>query len=285
MKIRKLGKFLIMLCTFALLCGCAGNVNSLSGNGTEQSTESSTASNSTISSDVSSENSNQLFYNNSSNSKPQPVDIGNGMTLTGMPLDNSEFEEFSVKPDDNDLTESEEEFLGDLEVPEIMDLYKRTLCLTWYSLSPFNIGCTSAVWANNREWPYIDGTLRYYETGYTYESFYNEYLRTFTKETTDKMFKEYDVFLNYNGELFCSDGARGSWLMEVHRELELISKSETVIEFRRLIFHRDSDGKPAMGYVPEYRNEYDIGVTDFKFVLTENGWRTANIPVERESEL
>lgn len=285
MKIRKLVKVVAILCVFALLCGCANNnTNSQNENGTEQSTENSISSDSANLSDMSSENSEQIS-DTPNKPEPQTTNLENGMILTGTPLDNSELEEFSVKPGDSDLTESEKEFFGELEVSEIMDLYKRTLCLTWYSLSPNNIGCTSAVWANDREWSYIDGTLRYYETGYTYESLYNEYLRTFTKETTDEMFKEYDVFLNYNGELFCSDGARGSWLMEVHRELELISKSDTVIEFRRLIFHRDSDGKPAMEYIPEYRNEYDIGVTDFKFVLTGEGWRTANIPVERESEL
>lgn len=226
--------------------------------------------------------------------EPKTVDLGNGMTLTGTPLDNTELEEFSLEPYVSNFVfdEAEEEFINSFGVPELKDLYKRATYLIWYSLSPINFDCTSAVWANDREWPYIerieyldDLPSRYYEIGYTYESFYNEYLRTFTKETIDEMFKEYNGFLNYNGELFSSRGAMGSWLGEVHREFELISKSDTVIEFKRLTFHCDSDDKPAAEWIPELCNEYGIGVTEFKFVLTEDGWRAANIPVEYEAEI
>lgn len=224
-----------------------------------------------------------------SGSDPQTVDIGNGMTLTGTPLDSSELEEFSIEPyiGSDYLTAEDTEFLDSLEIPELEDLYKRVMRLTWCSLSPCNVNYTSAVSKNDRKAPYIerekdaDGwSLRYYEMGYTYESFYNEYLKAFTKETIDEMFAEYNVFLNYNGALFCSDGARGGWLGEVHREFELFSKSDTVIEFRRLTFHSDLDGKPATEYIPAYRDEYEIGDTRFKFVLTEDGWRAASIPAE-----
>lgn len=221
--------------------------------------------------------------------EPITVDLGNGMTLTGTPLDKSELEEFTLEPYVSDyiMEKAEEEFLDSLEIPELKDLYKRATRLTWYRLSPVDINCAPAIYANDRVHPYIEGTVRYYEMGYTYESFYNEYLRTFTEETIDEVFKVhgYDVFLNYNGELFSSDGAMGGWLGEVHQEFELISKSDTVIEFKRLTFHHDSDDKPATEWIPELRNEYGIGVTEFKFVLTEDGWRAANIPVENKAEI
>ncbi|MBD5129254.1 MAG: hypothetical protein HDT43_04955 [Ruminococcaceae bacterium] len=216
-----------------------------------------------------------------------PKETYQNSPLTGTPLDSSELEEFSVETHlgDGYLTEEDEEFIDSLEIPELKNLCRRALCLTQYSLSTCNVPHTSAVTANNRKVPYIelekDGwSIQYYETGYTYESFYNEYLRAFTKETIEEMFKEYDVFLDYNGELFCSDGARGGWLGEVHREYELNLKTDTAVEFRILTFHSDSDGNPAPEYIPEYRDKYGLGITEFKFVLTENGWRTASIPKE-----
>lgn len=221
--------------------------------------------------------------------EPQPVDIGNGMTLVGTPLDASKLEEYPITFDSSAwaLDDLAEEFIDSLEIPELKDLVGRTLRLTCYCLSPISVPWAPSVQpTDGGEPPYIQSAdgIRYYETGYTYESFYNEYLRTFTKETLEEMFQKYDVFLDYNCELFCSDGARGGWLGEVHREYELISKSNTFIEFRRLIFRKDSQDKPAAEYVPELRNEYDLGITDFKFLKTDSGWRAWNIPVEYETD-
>lgn len=223
--------------------------------------------------------------------EPQPVDIGNGMTLVGTPILSRDEYGLVAFPMASasawELTDEAEEFIDGLGVSELKDLVGRALRLTWYCLCPCDLPWAPSVQpTDGGERPYIqtaDGR-RYCETGYAYESCRTEYILTFTRETAEEMFQEYDVFLNYNGELFCSDGARGGWLGEVHREYELISKTDTVIEFRELIFHNDSSDKPAAEYLPELRNEYDLGVTDFKFVLTEEGWRAANIPVEYRAE-
>lgn len=286
---KKLGNILAILCAFMLLCGCTQSANNPSGNGMDNSV----SLDSTNSSDTLSENSNEISSSTSSKPESQPVDIGNGMMLTGTPIDNSQLEEFLIEPYYSgwEWSEGEEEFLDNLEVPEIKDLHNRALCMTSLLRSQRFISYTSATVEEDRKPSCINRidnkgrTLQYIETGYTYESLYNEYLRTFTKETIEEMFKEHDVFLNYNDALFCQDAARGSWLGEVHREYELISKSDTIIEYRRIIFHKDSEDKPAAEYVSELRNEYGIGVTDFRFVLTEDGWRTASIPVEYEANL
>lgn len=290
---KKLGNILAIICAFMLLCGCTKSENNSSENSMDNSVslDSTNSPDSTNSSDTLPENSDEISSVTSSKPEPQPVDIENGMTLTGTPIDNSQLEEFLIEPyySDWEWNEGEEEFLDSLEVPEIKDLHKRALCMTSLLRSQRFIRFTSAAVENDRKPSCINRvnnkgqTLQYIETGYTYESLYSEYLRTFTKETLEEMFKEYDVFLNYNDALFFQDAARGEWLGEVHREYELISKSNTVIEYRLITFHKDSEDKPAAEYVPELRDEYGIGVTDFRFVLTEDGWRIANLPVEAES--
>ncbi len=215
-------------------------------------------------------------------SEPAPtVDIGNGMTLTGTPLDSSELEDYPTTIT-WEMDSEAEEFIDGLEIHSFDKLVERALRLTSYCLSPISVSYSSAVpTSNDSAYIQSEDGYRYYETGYTYESFYNEYSRTFTKETIEEMFKIYNVFLNYNGELFCRDGARGGWLGEVHREYELIEKGNTYIEFRRLIFRKDSQDKPAAEYIPELRGEYLLGITDFTFLQIDSRWLAANIPMEQ----
>lgn len=221
--------------------------------------------------------------------EPQPVDIGNGMTLVGTPIGEDDLAAFSMTFDYSNgfLKDEAKEFIDELGVPGLSELTGRMLRLTRYCLSPIDMPWADAMYSPDGSMPpYIQtANGRYFETGYAYESCRTEYTLTFTKENVEEIFQKYDVFLNYNGELFCSDGSRGGQVGVVRREYELISKSDTVIEFRELIFYKDNDDKPASEYVPELRDEYDLGVIDFKFVLTEDGWRAANIPVEYETEL
>lgn len=223
--------------------------------------------------------------------EPQPVDIGNGMTLVGTPIlsrDEYGLVAFPMTFDYSNgfFKDEAKEFIDELGVPGLSELTGRTLRLTRYCLSPIDMPWADAMYSPDGSMPpYIQtANGRYFETGYAYESCRTEYTLTFTKENVEEIFQKYDVFLNYNGELFCSDRSRGGQVGVVRREYELISKSDTVIEFRELIFYKDNDDKPAAEYVPELRNEYELGITDFKFVLTEDGWRAANIPVEYRAE-
>ncbi len=243
------------------------------------------------SSDVTSENP------DSGNPEPQPFDIGNGMILTGTPLDNSMLEEFSIEPyiEKTNYSDADKQFFEIKEIPEIKDIYMRAGAL-FGCLSTTEFSPTFSAVGNDRV-PARIKILRpenktdtggvsyvYEEWGYTYDSFYNAFLSAFTKEAVEEIFKKYDYFLNYNGALFCrttSSGGNvwsgGAW--EVHRVYELISKSDTVIEFRRTVF-KDKDNKFNMEFLPEHLSEYYVSLTEFKFVLTENGWRAANIPIE-----
>lgn len=257
----------------------------------DSSYESNSGSDSSDTSENSSNSSSSDRSDQNSSSEPQGVYIGNGMTLLGTPLDNSELEEFSIEPyiDNAFYLEADDEFLDSLAIPELKDIYKKASAL-FARLSTSEFKPAFAAVGNDRKRASIeemknDGLFagEYYEWGYTYESFYNAFLSAFTEEAAEEIFKEYDFFLNYNGALFCKDTALGGniWsggAWEVRREYELISKSDTVIEFRRITF-RDKDNKFNMEYIPERRDEYDIDYTGFKFVLTEDGWR-AEFPKE-----
>ncbi len=208
-------------------------------------------------------------------SEPPLIDLGDGVKVTQPLLDKSQYVEFSLDPylEGYVWGEEEEKFLDSLGIPEIKSLYMRAQKLCNY-LSTTDLPWTEVASANERKWHDIlrkDGNF-YGETGYTYDSVYNAYLSAFTEETTKEIFKNHD-FLNYNGGFFCQLGAKGGNAWEVHREYELVSRSDTVIEFRRTTFSHDIDFKPSMEYDPALRDQYDKEYIDFKFVKTENGWR------------
>ena len=206
--------------------------------------------------------------------------VPNGMELTGTPLDASALEEFSFERyfGGNNWT-SEETFLDVLGIPELKDAFGRMECMQGL-LNTTSIRRAPAVTENGREAAQIRTTTIdvYEELGYTYRSFYNAYLSAFTKEVTEDIFNSFR-FMDYNGALFCQDGGKGGLIGEVHRDYELLSKSDTVIEFRKVIYY-DRYYELQREYDPDLIEEYNITHTDFKFVLTEDGWRAANLPVE-----
>lgn len=288
MKIKKTGKILSVICVFTLLYGCAANDESASGESSSvKSSEEQTSSVQTNSSDIFSDESSA---NTSSESEPQRVDIGDGMTLIGTPVESNKLDKFSLKLNERDWlwSDAEDEFVESLDIPGLKEICRRAVCLAQYCISPIDIDVAPNTYENDRKPAYIitSGETRYkcYEMGYTSESFYNEYLKIFTQETFEQMFKEYNYFIDYNGELFANRACVVGSPTEVRREFELISKSNTAIEFRRISFQHNMAGKPATEYIPELRSEYDISITEFKFVKTDDGWRAANLPVEHEAD-
>lgn len=211
---------------------------------------------------------------------PPTVDIGNGMTLTGTPLDSSELEDL---PAYNTVAWSfdsaERKFIDSIGINSFDALFERTMIFADYCLRSVAIPHTNAVSTLDVYIQDADG-VRYYETGYTYDSFYDGYSRTFTKEINAELFEKHDPFLNYNGELFCSDRARDSRFGGIHSEYELIDKGNNYIKLRRMRFF-ENDSVTGGKYDPALREKYDLGITDFKFIQTNGIWRAANIPTEQ----
>jgi len=262
---------------FALLCGCSPSTNietdSSSSSTSEESTGDSSVSSVLDTGSASAES--DPFPPIPTSSEPQLIDLGDGVMAAEPLLDKSQYVEFSLDQylEDYVWWEEDEKFIDSLEDPEIKSLFIKAKILCSY-LSTTNITWTKVTTANERRCYDIlrkDGKF-YGETGYTYDSLYNAYLSVFTEETTEEIFKYHD-FLNYNGGFFCHLNTMGGNAWEVHREYELISKSDTVIEFRRTVFSHDRDFKPSTEYDPALRDEYLKELVDFKFVKTENGWR------------
>lgn len=220
---------------------------------------------------------------------PPATDLGNGVTLTGKLLDRSELEEFSIEEDLENyyFYESEINFLDSLNNPEIKELYKREHRLA-------SIARDSIIWPPysskllliNTEHPYIEGYdengewFRYYTTGITYDSFMNEYYKTFTKEAVDKLFQKFPAYSEYNGELMYGlYGGEGLPGRGARSEFEIISNNGSELVFRRTAYPYDLDDIPPGESAPEWFDEDVAYITDFKYVRTADGWRSASIPL------
>ncbi len=109
----------------------------------------------------------------------------------------------------------------------------------------------------------------FFETGYTFDSFFSVLCEVFTEETAEKAIDHHPGFYEYNDELWVIWGAAGSDLSVVWVEYELINQTDTELEFKGIRFHSEAD----QDYDPDLRDEYTRDYVDYKFVLTENGWR------------
>ncbi len=276
---KKSSSIAAIFCMFALLCGCTNAAYSTNGNGSDGSSpvlsdspaDTSSENTDSLSSDMSSID---TSLSTSGNSEPQGVNIGGGMVMFGTAVDSTELEEFSLAAYTEGYTfgEVENEFLDTLDNADIKELYMNAQILCKL-LSTSAIRPTSKVLDNGHTRAQIcfDGCM-YGESGYTYESFKKAYLSAFTNEATEKILQD-QYYLDYNGALFYVYGASGGNALKVHREYELISKTDSAVEFQCIVFSHDIDFKPSTEYDPALRDKYDKNIIDFKLVLTDNGWR------------
>ena len=204
----------------------------------------------------------------------------NNVNVVGTPLAQKQLENFDydyeLKKDFADF-DNIVDFLDGLNNSEFKELYFKALSLVQLA-DTFRFPVSDNVDTDNKAYIEVkkdenDYLHTYYETGYTYDSFYNTYCSVFTEETAQKIIDRFPVFYEYNGELWYVQGSSSGDPREVLREYEIVSQTDTVFEFRRISYQNDDEHADEEEYDPERRDEYIKEYIDFKFVLTESGWR------------
>ena len=213
------------------------------------------------------------------------LDGKDGLIITGEPLTPDKLEKFQYWLVDleKDYT-SLHDFLKILNIPEITDL-----CIRAQSLA--------RMFSNEYMWV-IDELLKddrshknetvldasavgksefFVESGRDFDSFAEAYLAVFTKSALDRIFSWYPCFASYNGELWFVSAAMTGDITVVHREYELITNTESEILFREIEYCIEV-GEPFV-YDQDKKEEYNTYTLDYKFVMTENGWRVDEFPI------
>lgn len=218
-------------------------------------------------------------------------DIGGGNVHRGGALDRSSLVSFSLEDylyfsdrDKDDPASSKYSwrrediaFADSLNDGELRETFQNAQILMSL-LSTANIQPMGMVNANDRSASSIitsSGKI-YYESGCTYESFYNTFLSAFTKEETDKLLASSGMFMEYNGELYYRQGYEEAEVEEVHREYEITLRSDTAVEISRNGFNANVN-IPTSAYREEDRDKYTLVHTDYRFVKTDDGWRAERI--------
>ncbi len=200
------------------------------------------------------------------------------LKLIGEPLNARELVDFTYNrkwAKDVVDTECVGDFLDSLNNSQYKELYCNALSLV-HLVSTENLEISSAVDRNDPAFLEVfdksDGsTQTFVESGYTYSSFYEAFCSVFTQETADIILSRYPYFKEYNQEMWFVSTSAGGNIGEVLQEYELISETDTTLEFRRISYSVDI-GEP-IEYDPAKKDEYNKTYINFKFVLTENGWR------------
>lgn len=169
------------------------------------------------------------------------------------------------------------DFLSSLDNDEQKELYFKALSLI--HLMSDTIGFQVSDSVDNNDNVYIKCGKNGYnstfiETGYTFDSLFSVFCEVFTEEAAKKVIDHYPGFYEYNGELWYYIGSSSGNGWEVRREYELVNQTDTVLEFRRISFQDDFEVDEAgQDYDPDKRDKYIKEYIDFKFVLTDDGWR------------
>ena len=178
-------------------------------------------------------------------------------------------------------------FLDTLNDPQLKTAYCKALTLVSL-LSTENIQPSGSVDYKNRAFLSVGGgesviPITYMESGYTYDSFIGAYKEVFTDSLLNAMLMRGNVFYSYNGELWYAGFSAGGNPGEIHREYELINRSDNEVVFRRTVFSVDI-GEPLTDYNPELRDSYITDSVQFRFILTDDGWRADEFLNQQNSE-
>lgn len=209
---------------------------------------------------------------------------GEEYTLTGEPMASDMLADYELEKY-YDLDEcgykSMTDFLEGLDCPdkeELKNLYRRAHVISFYegSCGTDNIPWESVITDyESRAYLESDEKGTFFETGFTYDSFYNNYLDVFTKETAERIFELYPWFLSYNGELWIIGVSGGSFYTQLpYEEYEVVKQTDAEITVRRTLYFYDwvSAGEEQK-FDHEKKELYTKQYSDCKFVLTDNGWR------------
>ncbi|MCM1298881.1 MAG: hypothetical protein NC228_04880, partial [[Eubacterium] siraeum] len=186
--------------------------------------------------------------------------------------------------------EKNDAFFDSLGVPEIKELYFRASALwncfndteditdIYYTCKPFGEDDQAKLSASHPAAEGINST--YWETGIRSDSFLNAFYDVYTEEAVEEMVKKYPWYVFYNGEIW-TQGLSGVIGPAVGAELELVSQTDTEIEFRSVVY------QDLPNNTTHYRGEGEPQVYKFnnKFVKTEKGWRAVEIATKSGTSL
>lgn len=213
------------------------------------------------------------------------LDGKKGLVITGEPLNPDELQEYQYRLIDPEEKYWASEFVESLNRPEITDLYIRAQSLVKIFSNEYLYVVEELLNEDHthKNETVLDasavGKYAYYvETGVKFDSFAEAWLEVFTKSALDRAFSWYNSFVCYNKELWFSSGAMTGDISVVHCEYELITNSESEVFFKQISYCVKSGEEPLV-YDPEKKDEYRTYPLEYKFVMTENGWRADEFPI------
>ncbi len=277
--------------TFIVIMTMAAVILTSCGNENLDSEALNTVSSHIKSGDETSQTNNNDFYANVKDYRTLNEEIfgSNELEIIGVPLTRDQFldcdipEEYQKSVEDyyNDGTfETLNSFLDGLNDAQLKEQYYLATLLMIFiqgeadfdkiTLEDWNINdfAKSKIQFYQNDNP--DRYSVFYETGISYESFYNLLLKTFTPRYTEWLLNKYKLFYLYNDEVYVAGYTINPDIRVVLREYEVLSQTDTEAIIRETRYYVEG-GYPI--YEPEKKDEYGTYHIDNRFILTENGWR------------
>lgn len=219
------------------------------------------------------------------NEETKPVIKTNGdeftYTVEGEPMTKDKLVDYNLEeyhnPDESGF-QSMKDFLDGLDCTykaELKSLYWRGYLLSFKELSSGTDFVPRLDIENRAVLEDEKSNMTFFETGFTYDSFYGNYTNVFTKETADKILKMYPWFLSYNEELWIMGVSGGGFYTQLpHEEYEVLTQTDKELVIRRTLFFYDwvSAGE-EYAFDPDKKDLYVKTYSECKFVLTDDGWR------------